>query len=48
LGDLGEGVRMLSCLVGTDRGDVRIGNRVEINFVEVDKQKLPYFRLAPE
>jgi len=43
--DLDEGARMLSRLIGPKRGVVRIGDRVRVEFVPVENQKLPYFRL---
>jgi len=36
----------LSRLVGPDRRQAAIGQRLEASFVEVEKQKLPYFRIA--
>ncbi|MBI5911728.1 MAG: Zn-ribbon domain-containing OB-fold protein [Betaproteobacteria bacterium] len=44
--DLDEGPRMLSRLIGDDRERAKIGDRLEVNFVEVGKQKLPFFRIA--
>lgn len=44
--DLDEGPRMLSRLVGKSRNEARIGDRLEVEFVEVEKQRLPYFRIA--
>lgn len=44
--DLEEGPRMLSRFVGTDAQSLRIGECVEIVFVEVDGQKLPFFQRA--
>jgi uncharacterized OB-fold protein len=44
--DLDEGPRMLSRLVGNDRTTVRTGDRVNVVFVEVEQQKLPFFELA--
>jgi uncharacterized OB-fold protein len=44
--DLDEGPRMLSRLVGERRSQARIGDRLDLEFVEVEKQKLPYFRIA--
>jgi len=46
--DLDEGPRMLSRLVGPDRDKVQIGDRVRVEFVEFEKQKLPYFSIARE
>lgn len=45
--DLEEGVRMLSRLVGADRANVKIGNRVALSFVAFEKQQLPFFTLVP-
>lgn len=42
--DLAEGPRMLSRLVGDDRGEVRIGEHVQVVFVPADKDRIPYFR----
>lgn len=44
--DLDEGPRMLSRLIGDDRGKVRIGDRVQVVFIEVERQKVPFFELA--
>ena len=44
--DLEEGVRMLSRLTGPQRAGVKIGDRVAVSFVEVEKQKLPFFAIA--
>ena len=44
--DLDEGVRITSRLVGEGRQDVAIGDRVEISFVVVDGQSLPFVRRA--
>ena len=44
--DLDEGVRMLSRLVGPDRDQAAIGDRVTVSFVEIAGQKLPFFRRA--
>lgn len=44
--DLDEGVRFTSRLVGHGRGDVRIGDRVSVTFVERDGQSLPCFALS--
>jgi uncharacterized protein len=44
--DLDEGPRMLSRLIGDTRADVRIGDALEVCFVEVEHQKLPFFRRA--
>lgn len=44
--DLAEGPRMLSRLIGDDRGEVRIGDRVRLVFVPVDGKLLPYFNRA--
>jgi uncharacterized OB-fold protein len=41
--DLREGPRMASRLIGEDRHAVSIGDRVEVCFVEVSGQKLPFF-----
>jgi uncharacterized protein len=46
--DLEEGPRMLSRLIGAGRDLIRIGDRVQLVFVEVEGQRLPYFqRSAP-
>ena len=42
--DLDEGVRMLSRLIGSDRETVAVGDRVAIEFVEIQGRKLPFFR----
>jgi len=44
--DLDEGVRMLSRLVGAGRADVEIGARLCVNFVRIDSQMFPYFKLV--
>ena len=44
--DLDEGPRMVSRLVSEARAEAKIGDRVELELVEVEKQKLPYFRIA--
>lgn len=44
--DLDEGVRMMSRLIGEGRDAVKIGDKVKVEFVEFEKQKLPYFTLA--
>ena len=44
--DLDEGVRMMSRLVGDGRENVKIGDRVKVDFIEVEKQKIPFFRIA--
>ena len=44
--DLDEGPRMLSRLIGKQHKEARIGDRLEVDFVEVEKQRLPYFRIA--
>jgi uncharacterized OB-fold protein len=44
--DLDEGVRMLSRLVGPDRDKVVVGDRVKVEFVEIEGQKLPFFQRA--
>jgi uncharacterized OB-fold protein len=43
--DLDEGARMLSRLVGPDRDKVKIGDRLRVEFVEFEKQKLPFFSI---
>jgi uncharacterized OB-fold protein len=42
--DLEEGPRMVSRLIGESRADVKIGDALEVCFVEVDQQKLPFFQ----
>lgn len=42
--DLEDRVRMLSRLVGPDRGRVKIGDPVQAEFVLFEGQRLPYFR----
>jgi uncharacterized protein len=48
--DLDEGVRMLTRIAGTDPGEVRIGQRVRVRFVDVgepgDQVRLPWFEPA--
>ena len=44
--DLDEGARMLSRLIGPDRDQVAVGDRVIVNFVEIEGRKLPFFRRA--
>jgi uncharacterized OB-fold protein len=44
--DLDEGVRMLSRLIGPDREQVAIGDRVALEFVGIEGRKLPFFRRA--
>ena len=44
--DLDEGVRMLSRLIGEGRDAVNIGDRVRVEFIECEKQNIPYFTLA--
>lgn len=44
--DLEEGVRLVSNLVGTPASDVKIGQKVEVFFADVDGITLPQFRLA--
>ena len=44
--DLDEGVRMMSRLVGDGREGVKIGDRVKVAFIEIEKQKIPFFSLA--
>ena len=44
--DLDEGPRMLSRLVGDGRAGAKIGDRLQLEFVEVETQKLPFFRIA--
>jgi uncharacterized OB-fold protein len=44
--DLDEGPRMLSRLIGEDRSKVRIGHRVQVVFIEVGQQKIPFFELV--
>ena len=46
--DLDEGARMLSRLTGERRAEARIGDRLVMKLVEVEQQKLPYFRIARE
>ena len=46
--DLDEGPRMLSRLTGPDCDKAKIGDRVRVQFVEFEKQKLPYFSIVPE
>lgn len=41
--DLDDGPRMLSRLVGERRAEVHIGDRVRVQFVQVQTQKLPFF-----
>lgn len=41
--DLEEGFRMMSTVVG-DPGDVRIGDRVVVDFAELDGRQVPVFR----
>jgi len=42
--DLEEGPRMLTRLIGDTRAELRIGDALEVCFIEVDQQKLPFFR----
>lgn len=44
--DLDEGVRMMSRLVGEGRDNVKIGDKVKVEFIEVEKQKIPFFTIA--
>ena len=44
--DLDEGVRMMSRLVGEGRDNVKIGDKVKVEFIEVEKQKISFFRVA--
>lgn len=44
--DLDEGPRLLSRLIGADRNDVRIADRVTVEFVAFEGHKLPFFRRA--
>ena len=44
--DLDEGVRMMSRLVGEGRDNVKIGDKVKVEFIEVEKQKIPFFTVA--
>ena len=44
--DLDEGVRVMSRLVGEGRDKVKIGDKVKVEFIEVEKQKIPFFRVA--
>lgn len=45
--DLEEGVRVLSHVVGCDPADVRVGMRVEVEFVDLDEEVgIPRFRPA--
>ena len=44
--DLDEGPRLLSRLVGADRDDVRIGDRVIVHFATFEGHKLPFFQRA--
>jgi len=43
--DLEEGPRMLSRMIG-DTGGLRIGDSVQVVFVEAENQKLPFFQLT--
>jgi uncharacterized OB-fold protein len=43
--DLDEGPRLLSRFVGSDEEKIKIGDRVNVVFVEVENQKLPFFEL---
>ena len=43
--DLDEGIRMVSNIVGVAKDEIRIGMRVEVDFVStVGQQKVPVFR----
>lgn len=42
--DLVEGPRMLSRLVGNDRDQVRIGDRVQLAFAPAGDERIPCFR----
>jgi uncharacterized protein len=44
--DLDEGFQMLSNIIECDTGDVTVGMRVQVDFRQVGKVKLPYFRPA--
>ncbi|WP_342641391.1 Zn-ribbon domain-containing OB-fold protein [Rhodoligotrophos ferricapiens] len=44
--DLDEGPRMLSRMAKSDAPPVRTGDRVQVSFIEVDGQKLPFFERA--
>jgi len=46
--DLDEGPRMLSRLIGEDRSKVRIGDRMQVVFIAVKRQKVPFFELASD
>ncbi|UQI48837.1 OB-fold domain-containing protein [Streptomyces sp. HU2014] len=47
--ELAEGVRMISNLIGTEPGRVRIGMRAELEFLQVDAGlRLPVFRVLPD
>ena len=43
--DLEEGPRMLSRMMG-DTSEIRIGDSVQVVFVDVENQKLPFFQLS--
>jgi uncharacterized OB-fold protein len=43
--DLDEGPRMLSRMLKQDQARVSIGSRVQVSFVLVHAQKLPFFEL---
>jgi uncharacterized OB-fold protein len=43
--DLDEGPRMLSRMLKQDQARVSIGARVQVSFVQVQAQKLPFFEL---
>ena len=43
--DLDEGPRMLSRMLKQDQARVSIGSRVQVSFVQVHAQKLPFFEL---
>ncbi len=45
--DLDEGPRLLSRLISADGRPVAIGERVQLKFIEVDGQRLPYFEPLP-
>ena len=45
--DLEEGPRMLSRLIGSDQAFAAIGDPVQLEFVAVDGQRLPYFHRVP-
>ncbi|MFE0047459.1 bifunctional MaoC family dehydratase N-terminal/OB-fold nucleic acid binding domain-containing protein [Streptomyces albireticuli] len=47
--ELAEGVRMISNLIGAEPDHVRIGTRVELEFLQVDTGlRLPVFRALPD